>query len=210
MGNKNARPAVAPVSALPASQIFVPPSCDVKKVELNQLNNDVTRKQQEVDSCEPQAAQARKTATAIRAMDAYVAEKTATTNTLMAEYSKNRDLALKMGVALDPMMQYMDTLTEKSNMLEVKETDLKQLERKQRRNFLDNDPQSGVSGPAGIRTSDDKVMFGFWLTYGIAVFMATMVVTRMLGHELKKQLVFSGIALLTSYILAYFMFKYYA
>jgi hypothetical protein len=143
-------------------------------------------------------------------MDAYVAEKTATTNALMTEYAKNRDLANKMSIALDPMMQYMESLTEKSNLLEVKETDLKQLERKQRRNFLDNDPQSGVSGPSGIRTSDDKVMFAFWMTYGVAVFMVSMAITRMLGHDVKKQLTYAALALLTSYIFAYFMFKYYA
>ena len=205
MGNQIARPA----APLPVSRIFAPPSCDVKKVELNQINNDLAKKQQEIDSCEPQAAQARKTAAAIRAMDAYVAEKTAATNALMSEYAKNRDLANKMSIALDPMMQYMDALKEKSNMLEVKESDLKQMERKQRRNFLDNDPQSGVSGPAGIRTSDDKVMFAFWMMYGVAVFMVAMAVTRMMGHDLKKQLTSAAVALLTSYIVAYFIFKYY-
>ena len=77
-------------------QIQQPISCSVRKVELNQLNFDVKQKQEEVDTCDPQGAQARRTAAFIAENQTYATNKTGELRAASSEYERQKALEKKI------------------------------------------------------------------------------------------------------------------
>lgn len=168
-------PKITSTAPLPINSVS---KCVAKKVELNQLNLDLTRKQTEVDTCDPAAAETRKRDAALAESRKYVAEKTAQYNAAYNEYQKQRKYVDGLLTNNAPLKEYHGSLTQSSSLLEAKNKKLEQMERRYRRNFLDNDPQSGVDGVPGIQTSDDKVMIVFWIGLLGASFMFSLILIQ--------------------------------
>ena len=84
-----------------------------------------------------------------------------------------------------------------------------QLERRERRAFLDGAPQSGVGGAPGVRTADDRVLLSFWITYGAAVLALTFFGLKMYegsgvsAIDAKTTAGACVLALLVAYAIAY-------
>ena len=211
MGAKPSRPAAPPP---PAPKPTPPPPpvnpitvCNVKKVELNQLNTDVTKKQGEVDSCDPQAAQARKNAAAIAANQAYIEQKRTELANALTDFRAQKEMANKLANATEPLQQYDESLTQDVERMGFKDKKLVNEERTLRRDFLDNSPQDGVSGFLGIRTSDDKIVLTFWICFGIALVAILKIIFQMFEAQIgdtKQQLKIGAVIVLVSYGIAYY------
>ncbi len=211
MGARQSRPAPPPP---PAPKPTPPPPpvnpitvCNVKKVELNQLNADVTKKQVEVDTCDPQAAQTRKTEQAIAANRAFVEQQRTELANALANFRSQREMANKLANATEPLQQYNESLDREVKRMGIKDKELTNEERSLRRDFLDDTPQDGVSGFLGIRTSDDKILLLFWICYGIALVVVIKIILNMFEAQVgdtKQQLKIGGTAFVVCYGIAYY------
>jgi hypothetical protein len=192
MGNKSSRPPAPPAVVKPAggvSAVAAPmdavTACRVKNVELSQLQNDVTRKQTEIDTCNPAEADRRRTEAKLQEFRSYVAEKEKILGELDSSIKSTLSTINSVHTSTKPARSYIDKLTNESNTLSKSQLDFEQAERTQRRNFLDNGPQDGVSGLLGVRTDDDKILLAFWIVYGIAIVAATVALLNVYGGELS-------------------------
>lgn len=225
MGNKvSSSAAVAPAAAAPvpviggglmSTKLSAPmdpvTQCRVKSVELNQLQNDVTKKQQEIDTCNPEEANRRRTNEKLKMYEVYISEKKTQMNDLADGISNTISTIKSVHESSRPTRTYIKKLTNEAETLDRKKVEFEQQERTQRRAFLDNDPQSGVSGLLGVRTDDDKVLLAFWITYGLAVVLLTIVGLMVYGTQFStvQKVQIGGITLLMAYIVAYYGIVYF-
>lgn len=196
-----------------ATPLTAAQTCQVRQVELNALRNDVTNKEREVDTCDPAGAQARRTQSALTEARNWKAGKQAELAAARADFDRQITVTRNLVAAQEPLKTYLKTLTDESEALDAQLKKLEHEERKHRRSFLDGDPQSGVPGPLGLETTDDKIMLGFWLTYTIAIFMLSMVVCAMHADRIggiRQQIITSVVVTLLALIVAYIPISKYA
>lgn len=225
MGNQSSRPpaAAAPTAApaaATAASIVKPAggvsavaapmdavtACRVKSVELSQLQNDISKKQTEIDTCNPVEANRRRTEAKLAEFNAYIAEKQKDMQTLESSIHTTLSTLKSVHQSSKPARSYIDKLTQESNTLEKAKMDYEQAERTQRRHFLDNGPQDGVSAIVGVRTDDDKILLAFWIVYGLAIAMSTVTLLSVYGGQLStmQKIQIGGAVLIVCYGLAYY------
>jgi ABC-type multidrug transport system fused ATPase/permease subunit len=218
MGNKGSRLPSLPNVVQPAggvSAVAAPmdavTQCRVKNVELSQLQNDVVKKQAEIDTCDPAEANRRRTTAKLQEFETYITGQNKQIDELQKSIMNTLSNINSVFVSSTPSRSYIEKLTEESNTLQKAKVDYEQAERTQRRNFLDNDPQSGVSGILGIRTSDDKVLLAFWITYGIAIVAAIMLVFSLYGANftMAQKYQIGGVVIALAYGIAYYAITTY-
>jgi len=208
MGGSSSKPAPKPAAnkaAAPPPPVNTISVCAVRRVELNQLSRDVTLKQTEVDTCDPVAAQARRTQEAIKENQTYVTQKRAELEKALGDFNTQKLIASKIANATEPLRQYEHALGSEVISMDAKKRKLESAERTSRRDFLDNDPQSGVDGFLGIRTSDDKILLIFWICYFIAIGLITAIILTLFETQigLKKKLSIVGVVLVGAWAAAY-------
>jgi membrane-associated HD superfamily phosphohydrolase len=179
-------------------------------VELTQVQNDLRNKQTEVDTCDPQGAQARKTQQAIAENQAYVDKKKQEKQDVYNEYQRQKHIANALLKSIEPIHQYTESLQQELQSLEKENTKLEQAERTQRRNFQDGNPQGRIWGIPGVRTYDDKVMLAFWITYGVAIIAGLTCALSFTTMSTKEKITGIVIATLAGYGLAYYAIATYA
>jgi hypothetical protein len=213
MGNKPSRPPSAPAVVQPAggvSAIAGPmdavTACRVKNVELSQLKNDMSRKQTEIDTCDPVETNRRRVEAKLQEFNSYISEKETKLNALDISIKSTLSTIGSVYTSTKPTRSYIGKLTKESDSLDKAKKDFEQAERTQRRNFLDNGPQDGVSGLLGVRTDDDKILLAFWIVYGIAIMVITFILLGVYGGELttSQKIQIGGVSLIFSYGLAYY------
>jgi hypothetical protein len=214
MGNSPSRPPMtAPAVVKPAgglSAVAAPmdvvTACRVKNVELSQLQNDVTRKQTEIDTCDPNEANRRRTEAKLQEFRSYVDEKEKIMNNLDSSIKSTLSTINSVYTSTKPTRSYINKLTNETNTLSKSQIDFEQTERTQRRNFLDNGPQDGVSGLLGVRTDDDKILLAFWIVYGIAIVSATFALLNVYGVDFStsQKIQISLVVFVLCYGLAYY------
>lgn len=218
MGGKQSTPFVLPPPPVLAAAPPPPPplnsaqQCAVRKVELNQINNDLRNKQNDVDNCDPQGAQARKTDSAVKENQAFVTQKTQELNQSNAEFQRQITILKQVADATEPLGEYMTALKKELEHLNKENEQLERKERANRRRFLDNDPQSGVGGAPGVRTDDDKVMLAFWICYGAAIIAGMVLITKMFEAQIggtKEKITLSVGVVVAAYGLAYYIIAFY-
>ena len=109
--------------------------------------------------------------------------------------------------ASKPIDSYKDELARNEKMLHNKYSKFEQQSRLQRRAFLDNDPQGGVAGITGLQTSDDKIIFAFYICYGIAIFTIVTVIVAMYKEKIgntQSQIQIIMVAMAIAYGIAYY------
>lgn len=186
--------------------------CAVRRVEFNQLNNDLANKQQQIDTCDPQGAQARKTAAAVQANTDFVNQKRNELNQANADFTHQMTIANQVYTATEPLEEYLKTLKRDLEHLTNENISLERKERANRRRFLDNDPQQGVGGVPGIRTEDDRVLFAFWICYFTAVIGVCIVLTHIFEAQIgdwKRKTLLTSAVLMAAYGLAYYFIVFY-
>jgi len=196
----------------PPAPLTGPALCAVRGVELNTLHRDVQKKQEEVDTCNPVEAQERKTKTAVDENTQYVAKQRSELEGNLLQFNKQITLANQVHVAMEPLDQYLESLKQELGNLRSENDGLERSERANRRRFMDNDPQSGVGGIPAIRTSDDKVLIAFWITYGIALIAVCIVLTKMFEAQIggtSQKMGLGALVLFVAYGIAYYCIAYY-
>lgn len=139
--------------------------CNAKRVEAGQLKNDVAAKQKELDTCYPQEAEDRIVQKKIQDNQTFLDEKWKQCETIYNDMKRTWTLLKKVKNTTNISDEYVAKLRKERNDLESETKELEQVERRYRRNFLDNDPQGGVPlHILGLQTSDDRIMILFWIS----------------------------------------------
>lgn len=213
MGNTPSNPFAPPApSQPPPPPLNSAQQCAVRKVELNQINTDLQRKQNDVDNCDPQGAQARKTATAVKENRAFVDQKQSELEQATANFNRQMTIVKQIADATEPLDEYMTALKQELEHLNKENEQLERKGRANRRRFLDNDPQSGVGGAPGVRTQDDRVLLAFWICYGAALIAGMILLTKVFEAKIggtKEKIVLSLGVIGAAYGLAYSIIVFY-
>ena len=143
--------------------------CALNKVQLNQIQHDLTTKQTQVDTCDPQAAQTRLTNAAMKENTDYVSQKSSKLNELIQSNRASTTTYTSVRDAVAPILDVGSEVSAETRRLEEQNRKYRLAQRKERRNFLDTDPVGGVGGVPGVRTRDDDVMFFYWIALGLAL-----------------------------------------
>ena len=140
-----------------------PTKCQANDVKLRQSQRDVQTLTTEWEDCNKDEVLRRKLEAARKEADAWEAGARAQMN------AANSDFDTKV-VAIDKITssakELYKTLFEREKelaQLQSRRENTEQLERRERRAFLDNEPQVGTGGGPGIRTEDDRALFPFWI-----------------------------------------------
>ena len=155
--------------------------CQSNDTALNMARNDVRQKNEKWEQCYPELALQERLRIARAETDKYSAERQEERDEANRNY---RIKALAVDKLATSAREFYKTLFEREKELASlvgKRTDLEQLERRERRAFLDNDPQAGTGGAPGVRTKDDRVLLAFWITYGAALLSATVLGLQLYG-----------------------------
>lgn len=216
MGNRPSAPAAAAPPPRPAPPPPPPPPtpaqlCALRKVELNQIQNDLTTKQTQVDTCDPQGAQTRLTNAAMAANTAYVTEKRSKFNELLQENNSNTKIYYNVREAVAPIVTVGTELSGEAERLQSENQKYVRSQRKERRRFLDSDPLAGVGGPPGIHTSDDKVLLAFWITFGVALVFTIIYLLNIYGGamDMKQKITIGTSVILLLYGIVYYLITQY-
>lgn len=190
MGQQPSRPAPPPPAPAPARPPPPPDPatlCRLRAVELNQMNNEAKAKQQQVDDCNPQEAQARRLKLIVEANNTFISEQRKRLDDENKDIQHNITINQNIIAAVGPIAELEKETTKQKEELQESNRKLVQGQRQQRRNFLDSSPQSGVGGVPGVRTTDDKVMLAFWITFTVGLITAYLAVLQLFEIQMSTQ-----------------------
>lgn len=190
MGQQPSRPAPPPPAPAPARPPPPPDPatlCRLRAVELNQMNNEAKAKQQQVDDCNPQEAQARRLKAIVEANNTFISEQRKRLDDENKDIQHNITINQNIIAAVGPIAELEKETTKQKEELQESNRKLVQGQRQQRRNFLDSSPQSGVGGAPGVRTTDDKVMLAFWITFTVGLITAYLAVLQLFEIQMSTQ-----------------------
>ena len=181
--------------------------------KLNQTNTDQAVYQQQVDECDPQAALRRRIKKAIDENTAWINAHRTQQQTILVEFAEEKVTIQRLTDSIRPLKEYIETLIKEKEALAKSALGREQAERKHRRQFLDGDPQSGVGGLPGVRTNDDRVLLGLWITLGAAVATTALLLLRARGVSAanwKALTLVSVLALVIAFILVRAIVSWFA
>jgi hypothetical protein len=191
-----------------------PSECVANDVALNTAIRDVAAKDAKWQTCYPDQAVNRSLAAAKKEAAEYGQRSRTAQNAANGDYKvkyaamqKLKNSAQELYKTLFEKEKELATLTDSRQSTE-------QLERRERRAFLDNDPQGGAGGAPGIRTLDDRVLFAFWITYGAAIIAGAIFLLNVYGAQinatdLKSKATITAIAAASAYGIAYYFISFY-
>lgn len=216
MGNKpsaQARPVVVAPRPAASSAAAPPAACDVAllSVGLNQANQDVKTAQTKLDSCNPAAALARTTTAAMATNQAYVDTQRSRFNELLKANTTASDIYHSVRDAVTPIVSVGSDIDKETKKVEAANRKYLHAQRKERRNFVDTDPLTGVGGSPGVRTSDDAVILAFWITFGAALIIAVVFLLNTYGAAmaLKEKIMTGAGVVAVSYGIVYYLITQY-
>jgi hypothetical protein len=191
-----------------------PSECQVNDAELNMARNDVSKKDAKWEQCYPEEATQRRLRTLREEAQAYVRQRRAEQREANSSFNTKKQAIAKLSESAKELYK---TLFDKEKALAGligARTNLEQLERRERRLFLDSDPQGGTGGSPGVRTADDRVLLAFWITYGAALIAGTILILQFYGPQLgatdtKSKAGMTALVALIGYGLAYYFISYY-
>jgi hypothetical protein len=184
-------------------------ACAAKQVEFNNLQRDLTAKRSEIDACDPNATNNRRLEEELATQRAYVDAKTAEFNAAVRQFETEFTNATRLNSGADGALEYLEDLESRLTDATTRERDLERAARRERRRFVDGDPQSGVGGAPGVRTSDDRVLLTFWICYGAAFIACAVLISRIYGMKYQDALKIFIPAGIAAYAIAYYCIAYY-
>ena len=183
-----------------------PTQCMVKKVEWNTANRNAELAKFAVDTACPEEKRQREAQEYIQSANAYVQTARIDLGTKNTNYEKTKELYNRVLDVFNPIRQYISKLKNEIDSMENKVKDYDQSELAKRRKFLDEDPQSGVSGLPGLRTYDDKILLAFIIIFGIFLLSLSILALQRFGNQLPMQ---QKIGLVTGFVFAGYFLAYY-
>lgn len=191
-----------------------PSECQVNDTELNMARNDVVTKDAKWEKCNPDQAIQRRLRTLRAEADTYTKRARQDQNDANRSFQTKNTAIEKLANSANELYKALFEREKVLAGLTNSRQNVEQLERRERRMFLDSDPQSGVGGAPGVRTGDDRVLLAFWITYGAAIIAGTIVILNLYGvqlgaTELKSKAGITAVVALSGYALAYYFISYY-
>lgn len=191
-----------------------PSECVANDVALNAAIRDVAQKDAKWQTCYPDQALNRSLTAAKQEAAEYERKSRAAQNAANSDYKVKFAAVTKLERSAQALYK---TLFEKEKELATlvdNRQNTEQLERRERRAFLDNDPQGGTGGSPGVRTQDDRVLLAFWITYGAAIIAGTIFLLNVYGAQinatdLKSKATVTAIAAAVAYGIAYYFISFY-
>lgn len=189
--------------------------CVAKQVQFNQLQRDVQRKKREVETCNPQQTLQRKLREKRILIRKFLNQKRNERDITKKEFNENVVIADGLVKSAVHLNNQLVDLEKQLGSTRMHAEELEKQERTERRRFLDNDPQTGVSGLLSVRTKDDKILFAYYVSMGILVAAATMYLLQIYGPSInvtsfKQKLSIVLAALVVTYGISYYCIVYYA
>jgi hypothetical protein len=161
-----------------------PSECQSNDIARNMAQNDVRLKNEKWEQCYPDLALQERLRKAREETEKYSAERRKERNEANVNYRTKAGAAAKIASSANTLYKALFEKEKELASFVGKRMDLEQLERRERRAFLDNDPQSGTGGVPGVRTTDDRVLLAFWITYGAALVSATVLGLQLYGARM--------------------------
>ena len=186
-----------------------PTECQVNDTELNMARSDMTKKDAKWEQCYPEQAIQRRLATLRAEANTYSQQRRTEQREANAAFNTKRVAIEKLANSARELYKTLFDKEKELAGLIGTQTNLTQLERRERRLFLDNDPQGGTGGAPGVRTADDRVLLAFWITYGAAIIAGTILLLQLFGArvgatDMKSKAGITVIVAVSAYSLAYY------
>jgi glutaredoxin-related protein len=186
----------------------------VNDVQLNMARNDLATKDAKRAACYPEQATQSKIKTLRDEANAYANAKRVEQREANSNFATKQNAITKLADSAREL--YMRLYEKEKELISLtnKRENLEQYERRERRAFLDNVPQEGTGGIPGVRTTDDRVLLTFWITYGAALILGTLFILNIYGAQLgatdtKSNVQIIVAVLLIAYGVAYGFITYY-
>ena len=191
-----------------------PTECQVNDVELNMARNTIATKDAKWEQCYPEEAIQRRLRALRQEAQAYDRAKRQEQREANASFETKTAAVEKLA---NSARELYKTLFEKEKELVAligARNNLEQLERRERRMFLDSSPQSGTGGAPGVRTEDDRVLLAFWITYGVAIIAGSILLLQLYGGKVgatdaKSKAGITVVVAAVAYGLAYYFISFY-
>lgn len=160
-------------------------SCAARKVAYTGRNTDTNLLYGALRTCDPATIRT-ETVTKRDALQTYRQTATANLAAVLADHDKQVAIADSMLANLAPLQSYANELSADAAALDQEQRKLEHAERKHRRSFLDGEPQEGVWGVTGAKTSDEKTLLALWIFVTAAAAAVAVVVMQMYGIQDRR------------------------
>lgn len=143
--------------------------CQANKIQVSTLENQLNQANNSVDQCDPSVKLTRTVRELSRDNSQFVNQYRTQQNRLNSETQDKFKTGNELAEAVALLKHYEIELNTELETSQADAIKMEHDERKYRRDFLDNEPTSGVPWHVfGFQTSDDKVMLTFWIVSLIA------------------------------------------
>lgn len=182
-----------------------PTKCQVNDVKLRESQRDVQTLTAEWENCNKDEVLRRKLDAARKEADAWEAGARAQMNAANSDYASKIDAVEKITASAKELYKTLYEKEKELAQLQSHRENTEQLERRERRAFLDNDPQGGTGGAPGIRTEDDRVLFPFWVIFsffvGVLIILVLFLTVRhwLYGYKFLTVVFGTPVALAVAY-----------
>ena len=188
-----------------------PSKCQVNDVKLRESQRDVQTLTAEWEDCNKDAVLRRKIEAARKEADAWEAGVNTSMNTAKGDFDTKIVAIDKITASAKELYKTLFEKEKELAQLQSQRDNTEQLERRERRAFLDNEPQAGTGGVPGIRTEDDRAVFPFFLIFsffaGTLIILVLFLTARnmLFGYKFISVVFGTPVALaLAYYIVAYY------
>jgi hypothetical protein len=187
-------------------------ACQANKIVASTLENQLSTANNAVDQCDPSIKLARTRRELERENTQFVNQYRTQQTTLNRELQDKFKMGNDLAEAVALLKHYEAEL---KTELETSQNDAIKLEhdeRKYRRDFLDNEPTSGVPWHVfGFQTSDDKVMLTFWIVALISFSLLAHValITLQPNSTFKFRAISGSIGVILALVACYSLIIYY-
>ena len=178
--------------------------CKANKIELQQLRNDERAKQEQIDNCYPDEKKARIVAEYNAKTDKFIRENEQKLYKTREQFTSTWILLRKLVGSLRISDEYKARLEKEIQRLHIENKELEQTERRYRRNFMDNEPQSGVPfHMVGFQTSDDKSLIMFWSSLLFFLIVGSVALNQLFGIPITGISIISVAIIIAIFCLIY-------
>ena len=185
--------------------------CAAKQQQITQKQNDYNTSQTEYDrTCDSVGAYERKVQSVRSTFQTYRNDTQKVVDSITTIFNTRIEMADKLSVAYNELQKVLTDVSDQYEKMDKSNTDLDQIARTQRRLFLDDSPQSGIGGLPGIRTTDDRILFTFWINYGAALIAMSLFFCWRQGMNRMETILITVIATGIGYLTAYYFIAKYS
>jgi len=178
---------------------------------LNQTKTALQKANAAWDEGCPDDAKAKRVAIANEQTTEYIKNIQKIKSDVVANFNRTKKLLMRFTELSNPAKAYINKLDTEIRDAQTSTTKYTHSGKAKRRQFLDEEPQSGVFGLPGVRTYDDKVLLAFWITYGVFTIVITLTAISMLDPKMTMRNTIITVigASIAAFLIAYMLIKNY-